>query len=316
MAISTLAVPHVTAPWQLYAAYLPMTIGWASLGLGAITNVIGLWFRERRGMALSLALNGATCGGIILTPLLVFLTERWDFTAAMVATTALMACLIVPLVIWAGEPDQFRSPTSANFGAAVQPAQTKAEALRSAHFWTVAGPFALALTAQVGFIVHLIAFMSPIVGRGGAGLAVAVMTTMAVVGRVGLGTIIDRLDQRLTSAVSFASQAAALFVMTQTNEPAILIGACAVFGFSVGNLITFPSLIIQREFDARAFGELTALTTAVAQFTYAFGPALLGVVRDMTGAYPAALAVCIALELLATAIVLIRPRVASGIASD
>jgi cyanate permease len=140
---------------------------------------------------------------------------------------------------------------------------------------------------------------------------------MAVVGRVGLGTVIDRLDQRLASACAFASQAAALLVMTQTREPAVLIGACAVFGFSVGNLITFPALIIQREFDARAFGALTALATAVAQFTYSFGPGLLGLVRDLTGGYAAALALCVAFDLAASAVVLLRPRnVASGAAAD
>jgi MFS family permease len=316
MAVSTLLLPHVTAPWQLYVVYLPMTVGWAALGLGAITNVLGLWFRARRGLAISLALNGASCGGIIVVPLLVLLTERWGFTAAMAIATALMVILLVPLAIWLGDPRGAAAAPVTGQGATL-PAQTKAQALTNAHFWTVAGPFALALTAQVGFIVHLIAFLSPTIGRSGAGLAVAVTTVMAVTGRVGLGTVIDRLDQRLASALSFASQAAALFVMTQTKEPAVLIAACAVFGFSVGNLITFPSLIIQREFDARAFGALTALATAVAQFTYSFGPGLLGVVRDATGDYSASLAVCIALDLAAAAIVMVRPRkVASGAAAD
>ena len=72
----------------------------------------------------------------------------------------------------------------------------KSEALRSFAFWSVAGPFALALTAQVGFIVHQVAFLSPLIGREGTAIAVAITTTMAVIGRVGLGTIIDRLDQR------------------------------------------------------------------------------------------------------------------------
>jgi predicted MFS family arabinose efflux permease len=319
MTLSTLLLPRVTAPWQLYLAYLPMTIGWAALGLGSITNVLGLWFRTHRGMAISLALNGASCGGIVLVPLLVLLTGRVGFAMAMEITTLLMIAVLVPMAVWLGDP---RKPAASGAAAlhgtaSGGPAQTKAQALASVHFWTVAGPFALALTAQVGFIVHLIAFLSPIIGRDGAGLGVAVTTVMAVVGRVGLGTIIDRLDQRLASAASFVSQAAALLVMTQTNHPAVLIGACAVFGFSVGNLITFPSLIIQREFAARAFGALTALATAVGQFTYSFGPGLLGFVRDATGSYTASLVVCVAFNLAATVLVMMRPRhIASDLAAD
>jgi len=96
--------------------------------------------------------------------------------------------------------------------------------------------------------------------------------------------------------------------MTQTTDAAMLLTACAVYGFSVGNVITFPALIVQREFDAGAFGMLIGLSTGIGQFTYAFGPGLLGVVRDATGGYAAALALCIALKLTAAAIVLRRPR--------
>ena len=136
----------------------------------------------------------------------------------------------------------------------------------------------------------------------------AITTTMAVVGRIGLGTVIDLLNQRATSAASFASQAAALLVMTQTNDATVLLAACAVYGLSVGNLITFPALIIQREFDHASFGVLIALSTAINQFTYAFGPGVLGLIRDLTGGYTAALLVCVALNLVATIIILLRPK--------
>lgn len=314
MAASTLMLPHIAAPWQLYAVYLPMMIGWAALGLASITNILGLWFHRKRGLAISLTLNGASCGGIVLVPVLVFLTERWSFSTAMFAATAAMAILLVPLTVWLGDPRPAAAPMTHK---EVAREQTKAQALASAHFWTVAGPFALALTAQVGFIVHMIAFLAPIIGRNGAGLAVAVTTVMAVVGRVGLGTVIDRLDQRRASACAFVSQAAALLLMSQTRDPVLLIGACAVFGLSVGNLITFPALIIQREFAARDFGALTALVTAVAQFTYSFGPGLLGLVRDATGGYAAALTLCMGFEIVGAVVLLMRKRnVASSAVAD
>jgi len=65
---------------------------------------------------------------------------------------------------------------------------------------------------------------------------------------------------------------------------------------------------VQHEFPAAAFGMLMGLSTGISQFTYAFGPGLLGLVRDATGGYGAALAVCIALNLIAAVIVLRPPR--------
>jgi predicted MFS family arabinose efflux permease len=195
-------------------------------------------------------------------------------------------------------------------GSNPQNGWTRAAALRSLAFWSVSAPFSLAITSQAGFLVHQIAFLEPAIGRNPAGIAVAITTSMAIVGRLVLGALADRINQRTASTVSLATQAAALAVMTQTQEAETLFAACAVYGFSVGNVITFPSLIVQREFPAAAFGMLMGLSTGISQFTYAFGPGLLGLVRDATGGYGAALALCIALNLIAAGIVLRRPRAA------
>jgi cyanate permease len=117
-----------------------------------------------------------------------------------------------------------------------------------------------------------------------------------------------RLDLRRFTALSVLSQAAALFAMTQTTNPVALFAACAVFGLTIGNLITLPGLVIQREFEAAAFGMLVGLSTAIGQYTCVFGPGLLGLVRDWTGGYTASLALCIALQLVAAALILLRPK--------
>ena len=131
---------------------------------------------------------------------------------------------------------------------------------------------------------------------------------MALVGRVVLGFVIDRLEPRRASALCFLVQVAAIAVLARAEAPAVVYGACAVYGFSVGNVITFPALIVQREFEPAAFGMLIGLSTGISQFTYAFGPGLLGLVRDATGGYGASLALCIALNLIAAVIVLRPPR--------
>jgi cyanate permease len=162
--------------------------------------------------------------------------------------------------------------------------------------------------AQVGFLVHQIAFLEPAMGRTGVATAVAVLTIAAFVGRIVFGVFIQRLDARRVAALSLLAQAVALLAMTQTTETSALLVACAVFGLAAGNLITLPALIIQREFETDAFGMLVGLSTAIGQFIYAFGPGLLGIIRDATGSYTAALVLCMALEIAAAAWVLARPR--------
>jgi cyanate permease len=180
--------------------------------------------------------------------------------------------------------------------------------MRDVAFLTLTIAFAFGLFAQVGFIVHLISFLDPVIGRERAAAAVSLLTLMAVVGRVLFSTVIDRLNQRLASALSFLSQATALAIIINSRNDALVFFACALFGFSVGNLITLPALIVQREFDARSFGVLVSLITAVTQVTYAFGPGIVGWLRDLSGSYAVPFYACMALQAAAAVLIMVRGR--------
>jgi MFS family permease len=301
----------VAAVWQLYVVYLIMAVGAAALHVGAISNVLGLWFDRQRGLAISVALNGASSGGILVAPVLVVVIAEFGFAHAMLGAATVMAAVLLPAIaIWIDRPRTRIVAVSPSLSSTPPRAATwtRPRALRSFAFWSVAAPFALALMAQVGFLVHQIAFLEPAMGRTQAGMAVAVLTIAAFIGRVVFGVFIRRLDARRVAALSLVCQAAALLAMTQTTNTSALFVACAVFGSAAGNLITLPSVIIQREFEAASFGVLVGLSTAIGQFTYAFGPGLLGVVRDATGGYTASLALCMAVEIVAAVLVLARRR--------
>jgi MFS family permease len=310
MAAAAVMIGQVTAPWQLYGANALLAFGWAGTSLAIITTTLGLWFDEKRGMAISLALNGASFGGIVGVPLLVAAIGSFGFSGAMVAAAVTMLVVMIPVILIFVPPPPDRGGIAAEQAAAGAPSasQLRAQALRDLAFLTVSIGFALVLFAQVGFIVHMIAFLDPVIGREHAATAVALLTAMAVVGRVLFSTVIDRLNQRLASSISFASQAVALAIIINSRNEMLLLAACALFGFSVGNLITLPSLIVQREFDSRAFGVLISLITAINQITYAFGPGIIGLLRDASGSYALPFYVCIGLELTAAVLIMVRGR--------
>ena len=309
MAAAGIAIGQVREPWQLYLANAVLAVGWAGTSLGVITNTLGLWFDSKRGMAISLALNGASFGGIAGVPLLVAAIGEFGFPGAMIAAALVMIVLMVPVIlIFVGRPPVPAHAAAALAADAPSPTQIRARAFRDPAFLSVSVAFALVLFAQVGFIVHLIAFLDGVVGRERATIAMALLTAMAVVGRVLFSFVIDRMNQRLASSLSFASQAAALLIVINVRNDVALIAACALFGFSVGNLITLPALIVQREFDPRSFGVLVSLITAINQITYAFGPGVVGLLRDASGSYALPFYACIGVELTAAVLIMIRRR--------
>jgi MFS family permease len=305
---STVLLALLHTPWQLYLAYALMSVGWTGMGTVVIATVLNSWFERRRGLALSLAFNGATCGGIVLVPLLLSLTSSVGFRSAMLAATIAMVVMVLPVVvIFIGWPTQM-SPAGGRLSADGQTVRTSRRALlANAAFWTMVLPIAIALLAQMGFIIHQVTFLEPLIGRASAGLAVTIMAAMAVVGRLSLGLFVDRLDPRLACAASMTSQAAALFVLLQSTDPTVLLVCCAVYGFSIGNMITFPPLIIQREIGASAFAAAMGLGTSISGIVSAFGPGIVGLVRSVTGDYTSAFAICVVLDLVAASVVLWRP---------
>src|SRR5216684_3689293 len=95
MAAAAVMMGQVDSPWQLYLANGLLAFGWAGTSLGVITNTLGLWFDRKRGMAISLALNGASFGGIIGVPLLVAAIGSFGFSGAMIVAAIVVVVLMV-----------------------------------------------------------------------------------------------------------------------------------------------------------------------------------------------------------------------------
>lgn len=293
-------------PWELFLAAVPMALGWAGCTSTAISTTLALYFQRQRGLAITLALNGASAAGFTIGPALVALSQRLGVGTAVPLAALGLLLLVLPLLFF-GLPEHAVARTSD--GTAAEASLGTSRLLGTWRFWSLALPFALALAAQVGLIVHLVSFLLPQLGADGAAGGLALTSVAAVIGRLMLATVVDRLHQRRAAAASFASQAAGVALMIAfANTPSALYVGCLVFGFSVGNVITIPALIVQREFPPAAFGLVIGLSTAVSQFTYALAPALLGIVRDSAGGYAPVLALCATLQLAGAALVLRAPR--------
>jgi cyanate permease len=96
-------------------------------------------------------------------------------------------------------------------------------------------------------------------------------------------------------------------MLLRAESTALIALGCLLFGLGVGNLVTLPSLIVQHEFPRAAFSTVVSLVVSLNQFTFAFGPAILGALRDWSGDYRASFAFCMTLQALA-AVIVVRGR--------
>src|SRR5438445_6300369 len=162
--VATLGV--VSRPWQLYPVFVVMSVGWGAMSGAAINIILAPWFQQRRGLAVSLAFNGATLGGVLVTPGLMHLVGAFGFARAL--TIAALVLLVVLLVIAAAV---MRSgPDPLGLGPDGEPARTapagppacgdrrwRRGALRTGLFLRLSGRFGLGLAVRVGVLTHLVA---------------------------------------------------------------------------------------------------------------------------------------------------------------
>ncbi|HJR04189.1 MAG TPA: MFS transporter [Methylomirabilota bacterium] len=315
MAAAVALLGVVTAPWQLFAVYVVMATAWSCLSSTGLSATLLPWFGRRQGLAMTLALTGASLGGMVLVPILVALLQRHGFRLATTAVAVALLAIGLPLVwlVIGARPTAVQVAVELGRDAAARSAVeaprdarewTRQAVLREPQLWTLMVPFALALAAQVGFLVHQISVIEPFLGESRAALTVSATTVAALLGRIVIGVLSDHVDLRKLSAVNIGAQGLALAVMAAWPSPGVLVGASLVFGLGVGNLITFPPLLAREEYGQRSFGTVFGLVGAATQAGVALGPGLMGLLHDALGSYQTALWCLVALEVVAAVSVL------------
>jgi MFS family permease len=322
LAAGVAALGVVTRPWQLYPTFLVMSVGWGAMSGAAINIILAPWWERRRGFVVSIGFTGATLGGVVVAPVLLPLIAALGLRTALAtaASVALAVLLVVAAVLRRGPEPYGLGPDGDPLGALPRgpspprERRGRAQALRTWRFWSVSIPFALGLAAQVGVLTHLVVLVTPALGAGGAGRAISAATAAALIGRLATGLVVDRLNRRLVASATLVVQMAGVTLLAWPSSPMMVYSGCVLFGLGVGNLTTLPGLILAVEWPREQFSALVGLVVGINQFTFAFGPSLVGVLRDWTGSYSLALGACAALQLAAALIVLTTPS--TGIAGS
>ncbi len=308
--------------WHVYAAALFTGIGWAATSGAAINAFVAPWFVKNRGLALSHAFNGASIGGVLMTPLWTSMIATFGFETAAIAITVGGCLVLFPL---AGSilartpadvgvlPDAARPPLPTFFPPRIeQPPRTRAELLRDRRFASLSIAYAIGIFAQMGLITHLIVRLTPDLGSVLAAYCLSIATVCAIIGRFGLAWLVGERRRRLAGAVNFIVQACGVCLLIVSSSPPVLIAACMLVGLGVGNLLSLPPLILQFEQRPVDIGRALALLTAVNQVVFAFAPGVFGVLRDATGSYGPPFALAAGAQILAAGIVVWGGRTVVG----
>lgn len=282
-------------PWQLYVAAILSGAGWSSMSAVAINAIVSPWFIRTRPAALGMAYNGGSIGGVLFSPLwvLAIATLGFAYAAATLSLAAALIIWVIAATLFAKTPDQMglRPDGDAQGATVVQVTSPLARPLpgrllwRDRGFLTLTAAMALSLLAQLGLVSHLFSLLIPAFGTYYAGLGVALITAMAVVGRLLIGWLMPLdADRRVVTCIGYGTQLAgslAFLAADGTSVPLLLLGLI-LFGAGFGNATSLPPLVAQIEFVREEVPRVVALVVGIGQAVFAFGPATFGLIRELS----------------------------------
>jgi MFS family permease len=319
MAAGVAGIGQATAPSEAYLAFLLMGIGWAGLSTTAVATTLAPWFEKYQGRAISIASLGASAGGMLGAPVLLFGIERVGFAT----TTAVAGCFaMLVLLPLAGLVLRHRPQDMELFPDGLPPDRvspttgpshwTRRTALRTTALRTVMASFGIGMMVQIGFLTHQVTLLAQSFGTSAVSMTVSATAVAALLGRLALARFADQIDARVTTAMVLLLAAGALGVMAVFPVPSVLVCASIIFGLTVGNVTTLSPIIVRREFGAEAFGAIFGVASCGIQLVTALGPSFYGLLHDAFGSYGAALAMAAALDILAAAVAMLGRRRTPG----
>jgi hypothetical protein len=319
LAVGVIGWSSASEPWQLFAAAAFSGVGWVGMGAAAVNAIIAPWFVRARPAALSMAYNGASIGGVIFSPLWVALILFMGFANAafVVSISMIVIVAVLSALVFSKSPEKLRqSPDGGRAGEAAVAMTSPATVplpgdmlWRDRRFITLVAGMATGLFAQIGLLAHLFSILVPVFGAQEAGLSMGGATAAAIAGRTVVGWLMPAsANRRLIASASYGVQivgSLSLLLAGGENAP-LLIAGVLLFGLGIGNATSLPPLIAQTEFANADVSRVVPLIVAISQASYAFAPALFGVLRTVSAS--AMFAATVAIQCSAAAVILLGRR--------
>jgi MFS transporter, OFA family, oxalate/formate antiporter len=290
----------------------------AGLGMGSVypggtmTNVIR-FFPERSGFASGVLTAGYGIGGVVWAPVAALLIDRYGVSSTLAILGAVFVVLIAVcsrLIFTAPRPTDADEPAGEAATACDAPVDVDWRGmLRTADFYVLALLFVAGTLSGMMVLGHASPIAQQILGISpeSAGVVVSFVALGMVLGKVGWGSISDRLGRYPVFAAMLIVSALALLALSQATTYPIVVLALAVVGSCYGGFMSVMGPVTADAFGARHLGVnfgIMFLTIAVAAYV---GPRLAALVAEASGGdFSRAFVIAAAINLAALVLVAVH----------
>ena len=270
-------------------------IGLGVVGLGPVAAVISGWILpSHRGRAIGIAFAGTGLGSLIFVPLANFLIEQFAWRTAYLILSLVCFLVLAPLMtIGLKSPPtlpsrkEHKSQRATNWQAL----------LTNPIFWALMLVSLTALGPLRSLTVHQIAYMKSIgINRQLAANVVGLAGFLTAGTFIGWGWVSDRFGRVVAftlGAFSLVGAVVMLLIMRDNQAILLLILYAILYALGEGTRSSQTTALASDVFQQQGLGLINGLVGGMFGLGAAFGPWLVGRIKDQTGQYDGGLAVVV-----------------------
>ena len=248
----------------------------------AYTRTILTWFQRHRGLALALILTGSGVGSILIPPATQWTIAHhgWRSAYLLLGGIALLGLPLTALLVRNRPAAVTQHDEPAVSGLTVRAAFT------TTAFWLLCGITVLSAFSENGLVTNLAAILSDHgVTPQSAALALSVRGGAGILGRLGVGLLIDRFSPQRIQTMILVLAAIGTLVLAFAGSPAIALLGAALLGVGLGSEADVLPYLLAHYVGRKHFSVLYGLTWTAYAIGGATGPMFIGHMYDVAGAY-------------------------------
>lgn len=249
-------------------------------------------FERSRGLALAIALAGATAAHAIMPPLSVWAIDTFGWRMAFVVLGLGWGVLafVVCYFLFFDAHDRHRASQAAADSRQERPdfpGLTLAEAWRSWALWRIGISILVIMMLTIGFLVHQIEILIGTgVSREMAALLAGMAGAMGMVGKLVTGFLIDRYPGNWVGGLTMGSAAIAFYLLVgDVATPTLIVAAMLVNGYTAGAKLHIASYLTVQYSGMRNFGKIYGVISSLVAVGSGLGPIVAGAIYDALGDY-------------------------------
>ena len=257
--------------WQLGLAFCVIAnLGYVMCGPMPSMTLVSRWFVRRRGLAVALAVAGATFASAISPLLGAWLIDQesvgWRGTLVYYS---IGTCVIALPIFWfmlVKTPEELGQRPDGDAAPIDEPepdggSYTARDLFRDRNFLVVSLGMALLFTAPIVCTVHLIPYAEKVLSieRQSAAFVFTILAACSLIGKLVFGLVVDRIHPRHALWIAVALLTAGWATLLGTPSYTMLLGVGALMGLGVGALGPLHAVVVGACFGRAGFGQVMGM---------------------------------------------------------